>query len=546
MKLLQEIGANKLRGAFYTPPPIVDFCYRRLFELRNHKTIERILEPSAGDGAFVQGLRRICENSNVTLPRLTCVELDACEAAKCDETLHRSCLEGDLFVGSFFEWASHSTEMFDAVVGNPPFIRYQFASAQDRVTAELMLRANGFDLKGVSNVWIPLVLLSLLRLKSEGVFAFVLPGEFLSTLSSGLFRSALLRNFCSMRVDFFSRESFPDILQDVIVVSGMKSASAPATNPITFSDFEKGVYREWQYRIPVTEDAWTPYLLTSEQHSAFERARNLTGFYPLKQIATIGVAIVTGANDFFTVDDTTLQRYGLQPWARPLLGRTSESPGVRFTQPDFEAALKQGKKVWLLDFSAENHDPIQSPGAKQYLKIGEEAELPERYKCRIRSPWYRVPHIKYGSLMMSKRSHQGHRLILNECSAFTTDTIYRGEMKPEFKGCERALVAGFHNSLTLLSAELQGRTYGGGVLELIPSEVAQIRVPLLKTEAFLSSLDQLSRETGGQLDREDRLTYATDVILAQLAPDYAELVSQLREGRNRLRSKRFCGSNERS
>ena len=81
-----------------------------------------------------------------------------------------------------------------------------------------------------------------------------------------------------------------------------------------------------------------------------------------------------------------------------------------------------------------------------------------------------------GSILASKRSHRYPRVILNGANAYTTDTIYRGRLLP---GCSRNpadLVASFHNSLTLLTAEIEGRSFGGGVLELVPSEVGRLLV----------------------------------------------------------------------
>ncbi len=37
---------------------------------------------------------------------------------------------------------------------------------------------------------------------------------------------------------------------------------------------------------------------------------------------------------------------------------------------------------------------------------------------------------------------------------------------------------GFLNGLTALTAELEGRHYGGGVLELVPSEIEKLLVPV--------------------------------------------------------------------
>ncbi len=96
-----------------------------------------------------------------------------------------------------------------------------------------------------------------------------------------------------------------------------------------------------------------------------------------------------------------------------------------------------------LDFGADRPAPIN--GAIAYLAEGAAQRLPERYKCRIREPWYRVPHIKAGALMMTKRAHLHHRLLLNEAGVLTTDTIEqaieRAGTKAGNKGWEAAVSA---------------------------------------------------------------------------------------------------------
>ncbi len=99
--------------------------------------------------------------------------------------------------------------------------------------------------------------------------------------------------------------------------------------------------------------------------------------------------------------------------------------------------------------------------------------------------------------MLSKRAHSYHRMVLNEADAVTTDTIYRGWMTSH-DVTARDLVAGFHNSLTLLTAELEGRSFGGGVLELVPSEIERLSIaaiPELGEE--LDRFDAVARSTNG-------------------------------------------------
>jgi len=52
------------------------------------------------------------------------------------------------------------------------------------------------------------------------------------------------------------------------------------------------------------------------------------------------------------------------------------------------------------------------------------------------------------------------------------------------------------NALTALSAELEGRHYGGGVLELVPSEIEKLLVPLPSTICpEICTLDALVRRS---------------------------------------------------
>ncbi|MCK4375509.1 MAG: SAM-dependent methyltransferase, partial [Candidatus Brocadiae bacterium] len=401
----------------------------------------------------------------------------------------------------------------------------------------------GLPLDGVSNLWIPFFILSVHQLKPGGAFAVVLPSEFFCTKSAGVVRSELVRSFKSVRVEFFPRNSFPDILQDVLVVSGVRAAAVRRKRPVEFREHCQGTTRCWRHVASDAGESWTRYLLNDPQLGAYEAAKRLPSVYPLGEVATIEVSIVTGANAFFTVTSQTLDEYELHDWARPLLARTAESCGIVFTKKDHARAEQMGKRSWLLDFSEDRPDPLSHRRAHAYLKIGEEKDLHKRYKCRIRVPWYRVPHIRRRPLMLAKRAHQHHRLILNQAAVFTTDTIYRGRMKRGYGKDAKDLVAGFHNSLTLLSAEVEGRSYGGGVLELVPSEIGALSVPLADAGRLLPELDAVSRDAGGQIDAHDRLLDATDQRLTDLVCGYGDVVGDLKAARTTLRMRRFAGSN---
>ncbi len=131
---------------------------------------------------------------------------------------------------------------------------------------------------------------------------------------------------------------------------------------------------------------------------------------------------------------------------------------------------------------------------------------------------------------LEERRYQG-RVINDRFFAWAV------KQPPEFS----ALVAGVHNSLTILSSETEGRTYGGGVLEMVPSEIARLLVPLVDMQSSLALLDATCRRAGGQLDATDTLIHATDRILCRLVPGYSSLLPDLTAVRRKLRQRRLVG-----
>ncbi|HWY12611.1 MAG TPA: type I restriction endonuclease subunit M, partial [Bacteroidia bacterium] len=93
-----------------------------------------------------------------------------------------------------------------------------------------------------------------------------------------------------------------------------------------------------------------------------------------------------------------------------------------------------------------------------------------------RENWFVIPNIStVPEGFFFKRSHFYPKLLKNNADVLVTDSAYKIEMK---KGYDiNHLVYSFYNSLTLAFAELNGRYYGGGVLELTPSEFKGLPVP---------------------------------------------------------------------
>lgn len=513
---------DKLRGGFYTPADLVDLCLSRIASLSRGRAHLRLLEPSAGDGAFIRGVARSSLGPRVAA--VEAVELIEAEAVKTALAIRDSGLAGSVVTGSAIEWAVASGAMFDVAVGNPPFVRFQFVSKADRKFSDELAHRLGVSFAGVSNLWLPVLLGALGHLRIGGAFAFVIPAECFTGISAGSLRNWLVQNSTALRFDLFAPGSFPNVLQEIVVLSGKRTEAnvGPVTCTIT-EHTRTGQRTSAEHSIKTGREPWTRYLLNKNELDAVEEASHLPVVSQLGLLARFEVAAVTGANDYFSVDTRTLDEHDLRPWRRALLPRIRHAGGLRYTDDDHARADVSGARVHLLDFSADRPDPAAYDKPSAYLAEGVDAELHLRYKCRIRQPWYRVPFIRAGELMLSKRSHYYPRVVLNELGVVTTDTIYRGTPLGRLVGHADDFTAGFHNSLTLLSAELEGRSFGGGVLELVPSEVSRLLVPFVQGfGAELDRLDAVARAGGASqdlVDETDRLLTKADVGFDQALTD---------------------------
>jgi adenine-specific DNA-methyltransferase len=532
MKTSEQVSADKLRGGFYSPDQLVDVCLDRVLQLLDGREGAALLEPSAGDGAFLRGLER--HEVGRQLASVTAIELDPAEAEKARASLRTAAANGVVLAGSVLDPAALS-QAHDVAVGNPPFVRFQFLSDDDRCNIERLGQQAGVPFQGVGNLWIPVFLAALNNLRDGGVFSFIVPAECLTGLAARVVRSWLSEHAAQLRVDLFPPKSFPGVLQEVVVLSGQISHGRVGETKVLVHDYTTS--DSWRHLLDDAAGTWTGLLLRPEHLGAVTAALAEDAVLPLRDVAKLSVATVTGANDYFCISDPVRQAYALEGWTRSLLDRTRHAEGLEYTNDDHAANVAAGHRTWLLDASLGDGT---SAGLEDYVREGEQLSLHTRYKTRIRSPWWRVPVVAPGTLMLSKRSNQHPRLIRNRVGVVTTDTVYQGSPLPCFAGREQDIVASFHNSLTLLTAELNGRSFGGGVLELVPTEIASLALPLAETTSRdFFHLDQLVR--AGHSDA-DALVRATDSLIMRKLELDRDMWRLVADARQMLRDRRLVRS----
>lgn len=481
MKFKSEQSYDKLRGGYYTPSAVARFLTR--WALAGGAA--SVLEPSCGDGAFLRAVGDLDQPPTIVHG----VELDPEEAAKAQRVLGRATKARRVFPMDYLSFASTSgVPQYDAAVGNPPYIRYQFLSAETQALARDLYSRHGLPFTKHLNAWAPFIVDSLDRVVDGGRVAMVIPAELMNVIHAGGLRLFLLQQ-CSKVLLIDTQELiFDEALQGTVLLMAVKRRSGElgdcglaVTHEVT-NDFLDQDPREVFDAAPFVSTPpspakWMASLLTTEEQEVLARVLVLPTIRRFDDVARVEVGIVTGANKFFVVPDAVVEEFQLHKFVKPMFGRSYHVRGVVYDRAAHAENAEKGLATNFLHFGSTAFAELPE-GAQLYIEKGEAEELDQRYKCRIREPWYDVPSVRPSTMSLLKRCHEAPRLIANTMDVYTTDTAYRvsSEYAPE------VLTVGFFNSLTALTAEMAGRTYGGGVLELVPSEIRSLLIPIVDVD----------------------------------------------------------------
>lgn len=490
---------QKLRGGYYTPFDLAVFISKWVLAKNSYK---KILEPSCGDGIFFEAISKVTKRKIYAKG----FEIGKGEAKKAQERCAGiGNINASIHAGDFLEWVlkhAQDGEAFDGVVGNPPFIRYQYLPNETQRMAERVYQYYGLPFRRHTNAWAPFVIASIGLLRAGGRLGMVLPAEILHVMHAQAVRHFLGKN-CKRILIFDPKELwFEKTLQGAVILLAEKKLTTREkslgigivrTSGKSFLDSNPNKYFQSANYIngKTIEGKWTRALLNNDELNIFDGIAGNEQVFPFSEIAKVDVGLVTGANNFFLVPDGTVKEYNLGEWAHPMFGRSEHCPGVIYDKNQHERNANNGLPTNFLWFNVTSGKELNSR-ARTYIEKGEKLNLHKRYKCRIRTPWYKVPSVYATRIGMLKRAHNIPRLILNNLEAFTTDTAYR------IRACRippERLVSCFINTITALSAELEGRHYGGGVLELVPSEIEKIIIPVpTRIKVNLCELNKDMRE----------------------------------------------------
>jgi adenine-specific DNA-methyltransferase len=461
-------------GSFYTPKIIADFLVDYLSNKLKGINMN-ILEPSSGDGIFIQSIFNHSSFSN-RIKKVIAVEREESELSKVraitkSKTLETKCLD-------FLDFQFNNNNKFDLVIGNPPYIKKNLLSKEQIVYCEKIHKLYPtLSENKINNIWTAFLIRGINFLNDNGILAFVLPSELLQVKFSAELRNLILKEFERVEIFTFNELLFKDCKgQDTVLLIGERKSRNKGVYYCTIDKLTDLQERNFllSQNLKIRESKWTHHHLTSDEIELLEKLKKK--LQVANHYCSSKAGIVTAANNYFIVDFKTVQEYSLNKYVKEIIQKGSFVNGsVLLTQFDFENLIKQSKPTFLLSLNKatkfKSYERIN-----QYLNIGLDLKINERYKTSIREKWYEVPNVgSTPEAFFFKRCNEYPKLIKNNANVLATDSAYIIEMREDYD--IENLIFSFYNSLTLSFAELNGRYYGGGVLELTPNEFKNLPVP---------------------------------------------------------------------
>jgi adenine-specific DNA-methyltransferase len=466
---------RKALGAYYTAPAVVEF----LVDWGLRTSGGTVMDPSSGDGRFLaaaalRGAERLigCD--------LDPAALEAARARLAAATVPTSWHDGD-----FFLLPPEHLDPVDLIVGNPPFIRYQHFSGESRARALASALRVGARLSRLAASWAPFLLHAMQFLRPGGAMGMVVPAELAQTGYGTETLRALCGGFARLRLITFRHNWFEDAQQEtfLLLAEGRGGACGAAElTPLARIDelpaLTHGKPSDPAFRLGPEGDGPVGLAFVEPECRALVQALSeRSDVVGLRSLGEVTNGYVSGANDFFHCTSAEGARRGLPAdWLLPVARNSRSLQGLVFDRNDLEEAERQDIAHHLI--VPRDHDLFSADGdaLAAFQREGERLGISKRYKCRVRSPWWRVPGLLQAQVLLPYMIGSEPHASLNRCHALYPNSLHG--LRLANPALAERIALGLLSSLSLLSMELVGRSYGGGVLKLEPGEMQRLQLVL--------------------------------------------------------------------
>jgi adenine-specific DNA-methyltransferase len=482
---------NKL-GQYATPTKLARAIAARGLALLPKSMPIRFFDGAANTGALLSGV--VAESRGRRIQSATGVEIDPYYAIPARK-LWRGTQK--IIQGDFTQIAAPTDDNKRAtlLICNPPYVRHHHLKPTEKKRLQGAVQNTlGIKFSGLSGLYCYFMALSHDWLCDGGIAGWLIPSEFMDVNYGRKPKEYLLREVTLLEIHRFDPNDaqFDDAIVSSTIV-WFRKEKPPANHQVRFSfggtQQNPTIVRQISTRVLAGAEKWTRFPKQGPQ-------REYQG-YRLGDLFVIKRGIVTGANDFFIIDEAKARGLKLpRRYLRPIL------PVPRYIAKDEikrDAAgipLLARERLYLIDCSLSERQIAQDePALWAYLQSGI-TDFAQGYICRSRKLWYAQEQRAPAAILCttagrSDSSRPPFRFLLNHSLAIATNTLLMLYPKPilgtrfldsaeALRPLWRALNA--INSDALLA---NCRVYGGGMHKMEPGELANVPADTLARAAGL-------------------------------------------------------------
>ena len=444
----------------YTPTWVAEFLIQFLEDRVGFACGAKILEPSCGEGSFLEPLEKI------PFVGVTGIDSDLSAIAYCQSKFKKSTLIHQDFL-------EHKSQ-YDFIIGNPPYISKKHLSLESRERCRHV--AGPKRSHWCSNMWVAFVLHSISLLNNGGCLAFVIPAEIMQVHYGKKVIDYLTDVFESIFLITSHKKFFADLDQNTVIIVCDGFDKTHKMFQILEFDSDLNCIK---FENVADELKLIHYHIDNSGRHLINDLQQR--FSKIGTFCHSTPGIVTACNEFYILSKHDVEKFNLEDIAIPIVKKGMYlQDKVVFTGNDLKELQQGNTPCYFIDLRLQNIKDVS-----HYIELGEKEGYQNRFKMRSRKVWYEVPQVWTSEAVFMKRMHRLPKFYLNEAKALVTDTGYRVTPNDGFNTVD--IVNSFYNSITLLFIEIMGRSYGGGVLELTPSEFKMLPLHLFKSFAYESN-----------------------------------------------------------
>ncbi|RKD97829.1 N-6 DNA methylase [Halopiger aswanensis] len=594
-------------GEYYTPAAVCDLITRLCID----SSSDTVLDPACGSGGFlVSAYNRLQElfpeakgahteilnriygvDINRFPAHLSAINLAIQDLESYTEDVHIEVSDyfdvasdtqrfGRVVAGlSGREWQNGDSEDalggFDAVVGNPPYIRATSLDDKSRIRSHLS-DLDATDLSSQMDIYGYFITHSTQFLSDGGKLGFITSDRWMDTDYGADLQKFLLDNYSIDAVIRFDRQTFDDALVGASIIIATKEPDTPTRDentvkflrvrePLEIDEIESilredtasdQMINDTEYRLVTRrqgdlydQDKWKPYFLASPVYFDLYGHDDTT---ELQDVADVSRGITSGANPFYYGRREEWEDLGLTEYTEPLLKATGQLDSIRFNDEDakewgvlsihdlVEQGIEESKaqeeeseeyrdidpaeraKSWMAD---NGHETLV-----EYIEWGEDKGYDDRPTTSSRSVWYDLGELDTPKILTTDFTWRIFRSVWNEAGAAVNDQFYCIEPRNDID--DQVLCGILNSRFAWLMVELRGRWAGGQGMtraRIKVYETEELPIPDPRTmsdeekerirgafEDLMDKEDELDEEDRNVENTEDERTELDRAVLAAL------------------------------